>query len=382
MRVCPRSLMALLLISCVSVEGSGEIFARESPVAKPYPANEKGHCALTFQYLEGPGVSLPERSEARGKLLTISAKERVTWLEQVKGKTGVWMMKEPVEKFHPLGGERKGDVFGSEEGGRAGALEQRLLCNYWVTVKSQGQMIDLDLVVNVWMGEPMIDLHAAAHLALADGETLIMHSQHPKKNHNRVLLVTAKKRPSPPPRVVRLDLLHLEGNPATTQRPNWPHWDARYQFGVSKKEVEAWFRKSGTTLEAQASKRTFKDLKNTESWTIVDNKYDAPTETYSEMVGVLAEFFLLKKITMVDFTEEDRITKHAVHVQLVPDPANENAPYPFVLKSEFFHQRGARSSRGSSSVNTPKPGHYLVVDTTKPGAQNWTMLLIRAVEDN
>ncbi len=372
-----RFLLGLILLSIVWMGDGTSLSAQQSPPVKTPAAKESGQCTLTFQYFEGPGLLLAQKPGPHEHSSVISTKERTAWLAKVQGKPDVWMMKEPVNQYHSFGATVR-DFFGAADGKQALC---RLLCNYQVTTHGRGAKIDLDLGVHVWMGEARIDFNAAAHLELAEGDTLVLQSPHPKSNIDRVLLVTAKNRPLPPERVVRLELLYVDGGDLPSPGYSWSCFNAKCQNGVPEKEVHAWFEKSGTTLEARTIKKSRKELKNTEIWSIVEESYETPTNIYPEMMEIVANFYLAQRINMIDFTKEDKVTKHGVKIHLEPDPSNESAPVPFILKSEFSQQRGARSGHGSSAVNTPKPGHYLVVDTTKPQDRTWSMLLIRAGQD-
>jgi|GEM_PF-5544903 len=377
MRKSKRILLGLILLSSSWVVGGTSLSAQQSPQVKTSTAKETGQCTLTFQYLEGPGLLLAQKPGPHEQCSVISAKERTAWLAKVQGKPDVWMMKEPVNQFHSFGATLR-DFFGVEDGKQ---LPCRLLCNYQVTTQGKGAKVDLDLGVNVWTGEAHVDFRAAAHQELAEGDTLVLQSPHPKSNMDRVLLVTARNRPLPPERVVRLELLDVDGGDLPSPGFAWSCFNAECQNGVPEKEVHSWFQKSGTTLEARTAKKTRKELKNTESWSIVDGRYETPTLIYSEVIESFVAFYLTQKIHRIQFTEEDRVTKHGVKIHLEPDPANESAAFPFILKSDFTHQRGARSGHGSSAKNTPKPGNYLVIDTTKPQDRTWSMLLIRAAQD-
>ncbi len=387
MRKSKGILLGLILLAS-SWTGGSSLSAQQSSQDKTSTAKETGQCTLTFQYLEGPGLLLAQKPGPHERCSVISAKERTDWLAKVQGKPDVWMMKEPVVKFQFFGPARQVSSLSGSGSQRWAtwdyfAVKERSPwpCNYRVTANGKGAKVALNLGMSVQMDGENVPFGQDADVELAEGDTLVLQSPHPTKNMDCVMLVTAKNGPLPPERIVRLELLYVDGGDLPSPGFSWSCFNGKCQNGVPEKEVHAWFEKSGTTLEARTIKKSRKELKNTESWSIVEESYETPTNIYPEMMEIVANFYLAQRINRVDFTKEDKVTKHGVKIHLEPDPSNESAPVPFILKSEFSQQRGARSGHGSSAVNTPKPGNYLVVDTTKPQDRTWSMLLIRAGQD-
>lgn len=348
--------------------------SQDIPASKPQKSRETADVTLSFRYLEGPGLSLANKTGSPKHFRIFSEKELKDWLAQASDNPDVWKMNDPVVKFYSFG-PRTGGGFLVE-------TNKGYLCNYQIALKDKGDKINLDLMANIWMGEPKSEFSQSANSNLADGETVILQSPRPEKNINRLLLVSLKRRPLSPQRTVRLELRFIEGEPKSSPRQQWSCFNSKYQFGVPEKEVEEWFAKLGTTLETQTAKLTYQDIKNTDNWSIVDNVYKAPTDFLPEVISALTEFFCLKIIKSIECTESDLFTTHGTKIQLVPDPSNETSPMPFLLKTEISQTRGSGSEWSMETRTTPKPGHYLCIDTTKPTDTKWKILLVRAISEN
>lgn len=368
-----RATSVLFLLVPILAWTGRPISGQEFPASKPQK-NREADFTLSFRCLEGTNLSVANKPGSQERFLIFSDKHLSDWLAKVSENPDVWMMKESVEKFHSTG-PASSDHFSVES-------DKRLLCNYQVALKNKGNKVNLDLMANIWMGEPKYDFSQTANLDLADGETVVLQSPHPEKNINRLLLVSLKRRPVSPQRAVRLELRFMEGETKSAPRQQWSCFNSKYQFGVPEKEVEEWFAKLGTTLETQTAKIAYQDLKNTENWTVVDYEYKAPTDFLPEVISGLTEFFFLKIIKSIECTESDLFTTHGTKIQLVPDPSNKNSPLPFILKTEVSQKRGNRGGWGMEAQTVPKPGNFLCLDLTKPSDSKWKILLVRAISEN